>query len=147
VVLAGIKRDLAVSGLSGPKLHLIPARDWPTAVPDPTFDPAQYGFDELVCVTDRGSFLVDSRSAASLTVDIASRMADQVMDELNSPWPTMVTGEVLEPELDADGVAVWASEDARLCCPIGYLSTTFAAAGLLLATPGAGSRGSDRIFP
>jgi hypothetical protein len=111
---------------------LIQAQDWAMAVPDPSFDSAQYRSDELVCLTGSGSFLVDSRSAASLTVDIASRMADEIMDELNSPWPMLVTGEVLEPEVDADGVAVWASRDARFCCPIGYLSTTFVAAGVLL---------------
>lgn len=91
--------------------------------------------DEPVCVCGGRSFpvsLVEGGEGA--LVRIADQLADEVMDRVAHPWPQVLVGgttHVLQAVLDETGLAVWASSDGQMRCPVGFLNATFGRVGAL----------------
>ena len=130
--------DFSQPGLDFPGITFITYQEW---MSDTSPGIAGAGrsldiIDDPVCVSEGHSFLVPLRNGFSQALSgIASALADDVMDRLNSPWPVIrrrngVTV-VLEPQVDGAGVVVWASSDGEVLCPVGYLYSTLGIAGVL----------------
>lgn len=83
--------------------------------------------DDVVCVTDRSSFPIQAAlGVEAACCRIASELQDEVIDDLQQPWPAFhLEGRLMvpAPELDRWGTACWTSED-RFVCPIGYLRSS-----------------------
>ncbi|HEX8497262.1 MAG TPA: hypothetical protein VF661_08720 [Actinomycetales bacterium] len=117
-----IDDDFGPAGL--PPVRFLDQQDWDTEVPsivqveqEPTADAT-----DVVCVCGGRSFLVHlHHGLESAVAAVASALQDDVMDQLNRPWPVAAGGAVLQPAVDRSGLAVWATADGVLRCPVGYL--------------------------
>ncbi len=120
-----IDDDFGPAGL--PPVDFLGTHDWDAQIPsrmqvEPEL-PACAAGDDVVCVCGGRSFLVHLHQGLETAVAaVAGTLQDDVMDELNRPWPVAPGGAVLEPTVDSSGVAVWSSADGELRCPVGYLS-------------------------
>jgi hypothetical protein len=128
-LIAKIRRDFALPSRAGIETRVIPACEWDQQVP-PVEASDGYSQSEWVVISGGRSFLVDLADPARAEAEAASALADEVMDELDRPWPELARGGVLETEVDQLGIAVW-SHSSGIACPIGYLQQTLGAAGLL----------------
>lgn len=134
-----IDRDFADPRLDYPGITFLSYREWisdsgeGTSGVQRTDLASEENQDDPVCVVGGRSFPVSLREGLpSALVAVVSALQDEVMDRLNRPWPQVITpAVVLEPVLDEEGVAVWASRDRSLRCSIGYLTSTFGAVGAL----------------
>jgi hypothetical protein len=113
------------------EIRAIPAREWDQQVLAVEAS-GGYSQGEWVVISGGRSFLIDLTDPARAEVEAASALADDVMDELNRPWPELVTGGVLETQVDELGVAVW-SHPSGIACPVGYLQQALGSAGLIIA--------------
>lgn len=127
-----IERDFDEQRLQFPGLSIRPAREWvdihPPAVPPPPAAAAEED-DDLVGVSGGHSFRIDSGLGdEEILVSVVSRLQDDAIDRLGEPWPALVLPDdaeaVLEPRLNAEGIAVWSTK-AGYSCPIGELHAVF----------------------
>ena len=123
-----VDADFAEPSLGYPGLTFISYSEW-------TADSDHHDCDDTpVCVAGGHSFPVSLRSGVEeAVVTIVSALQDDVMDQLNRPWPELAGPAVvvLQPRIDDRGVAVWASNDGSVRCPVGELQSTFGVPGLL----------------
>jgi hypothetical protein len=90
--------------------------------------------DDVICVCGGHEFPLDVEAVEPACAEAASRLQDDAMDELNRPWPELVTsgGEylgVLTPAEPGPGVAVWQLKGEAFCA-VGHLHRAVEAAGL-----------------
>jgi hypothetical protein len=128
-LIAKLRRDFALRTRAGIEIRAIPAAEWDQHVP-PVEPSDPYSDTEWVVMSGGRSFLVDLADPARAEAEAASALADDVMDDLNRPWPALATGGVLQASVDELGIAVWA-HPSGLTCPVGYLQQALGAAGLL----------------
>jgi hypothetical protein len=128
-LIAKLRRDFDLPTRAGIEIHAIPASEWDQRVP-PVEMSDRYSDTEWVVISGGRSFLVDLADPARAEAKAASALADDVMDDLNRPWPELATGGVLQTSVDELGIAVWA-DPSGLTCPVGYLQQTLGTAGLL----------------
>jgi hypothetical protein len=80
--------------------------------------------DDIVCVASGSSFPIQIADGVETGCwRAAHELQDQVMDDLQRPWPAFeVDGSLLVPipDLDPWGKACWQVE-SRFRCPVGYL--------------------------
>ena len=133
-----IARDFADPRLAFPGLRFAPANEWTNLVPAADNTPRGndgYHETDLVCISGRHSFLVDGADDDEhILVAVASMLQDDAIAALGAPWPSIeIDGEfrgVLEPQISAEGNAVW-SVRTGFSCPIGTLQDTFGAAHVI----------------
>jgi hypothetical protein len=133
MIRARIDRDFADPALDVPSITFTSYPEWvaSSAVSTSPSDQPWPPVADLVCVCGGHSFPFNLDDGVETAVaHIASALQDDAMDHLNRPWPRVgVDQVVLEPRVDEQGLAVWASRDGSVACPVGYLSSTFGAVG------------------
>ena len=124
-----IRNDFSDPRLGLPSIDFTSYREWMADGPAPA-PVAEALLDDVVCVVGGRSFPIGiSRGLEPAVAAVASALQDEAMDHLNRPWPQVgARAVVLEPVVDEAGLAVWASADGAIRCPVGYLTTSAALA-------------------